>query len=300
MELRHLRYFVAVAELENVTRAARKLHVSQPALSRQVRDLEDELGFNLLERSAKSVRLTEAGRVFLTEAQAVLARMNDAVIAARAVARGERGEIHVGYAPSPTVELLPCALHAFHNLAPDVRVTLHDLSPAEMVRGLVDGGLQVCLSVRPEARALKGLKFELLREYPVCVGLPPTHRFARQSEVKAAQLLAEPVVAFTRAEYPEYHQLLAEIKTHGERLRISEEHSSGTALLAAAAAGRGLAVLPSCFEILVTGRLVLRPLAPAPKPLQVGALFDPNRLSTAAQKFITAARVPLNRKTRRS
>src|SRR6267378_930323 len=98
MELRHLRYFIGVAEEENVSRAALKLHISQPALSRQIRDLEEELGFSLLERSAKSVRLTEAGRTFLIEARAVLQRAEEAVKAARTVAAG--GELHVGYAPS--------------------------------------------------------------------------------------------------------------------------------------------------------------------------------------------------------
>jgi len=92
MELRHLRYFVAVAETENVSRAALKLHVSQPALSRQIRDLEDELGFLLLERTGRSVRLTESGRTFLIEARAVLQRAEDAVKAARAVALGGRAE----------------------------------------------------------------------------------------------------------------------------------------------------------------------------------------------------------------
>src|SRR3989442_12002121 len=98
MELRHLRYFIGVAEAENVSRAALKLHVSQPGLSRQVRDLEEELGFLLLERSAKSVRLTEAGRAFLNEARAVLQRADEAVKAARGIALGGTNEIHVGYA----------------------------------------------------------------------------------------------------------------------------------------------------------------------------------------------------------
>src|SRR5260221_10545335 len=106
MELRHLRYFVAVAETENVSRAALKLHVSQPGLSRQIRDLENELGFSLLTRSAKSVRLTEAGKTFLAEARAVLRRAEEAVNAARAVATGGR-ELHVGYAPSLTARILP-------------------------------------------------------------------------------------------------------------------------------------------------------------------------------------------------
>src|ERR1043166_10039213 len=99
MELRHLRYFVSAAEAENVSRAAVKLHVSQPALRRQIRDLEEELGFSLFERSAKSVRLTEAGRTFLTEARAVLKRAEEAANTARAVATGGRAELHVGYAP---------------------------------------------------------------------------------------------------------------------------------------------------------------------------------------------------------
>src|SRR5436190_5053666 len=113
MELRHLRYFVAAAEAENVSRAALKLHLSQPALSRQIRDLEGELGFQLFERSAKSVRLTEAGRSFLKEARAVLERADEAVRSARAIATGGRAELHVGYAPSPTVRIMPPILRAF-------------------------------------------------------------------------------------------------------------------------------------------------------------------------------------------
>src|SRR5674476_1040672 len=118
MELRHLRYFVAVAEEENVSRAALKLHISQPGLSLQIRDLEDEIGFSLLERSAKSVRLTDAGKVFLAESRAVLQHAVDAVKTARTVAMGERGEIHVGYAPSLTVQILPPSLRRFQDKFP--------------------------------------------------------------------------------------------------------------------------------------------------------------------------------------
>src|SRR6059036_2493105 len=97
MELRHLRYFVAVAELLNFTKAASRLRVAQPALSRQIRDLEEELGVTLLERSSRSVRLTDAGTAFTGEARAVLQRMEEAVQTARAFATGERGELHLGY-----------------------------------------------------------------------------------------------------------------------------------------------------------------------------------------------------------
>src|SRR5690349_6045541 len=127
MELRHLRYFIAAAEAENVSRAAMRLHVSQPALSRQIRDLEDEIGFALFERSAKSVRLTEAGRTFANDARAVLQRAEEAVHNARAVASGGRTEMHVGYAPSPTVRIMPPILRAFQARFPKVRVRLHDM-----------------------------------------------------------------------------------------------------------------------------------------------------------------------------
>src|SRR5687768_3409965 len=125
MELRHLRYFIAVAEQENVSRAALKLHVSQPALSRQVRDLEEEIGFSLFERGAKSMRLTEAGRVFLDGARGLLDNVARTVQTARAVATGS-GELHVGYATSLTARFLPGALRAFQAALPKVRVKLHE------------------------------------------------------------------------------------------------------------------------------------------------------------------------------
>src|SRR5215207_7707671 len=169
MELRHLRYFVAVAEEENVSRAALTLHVSQPGLSRQIRDLEEELGFLLLERSAKSVRLTDAGRAFLSEARAVLQRAEDAVKTARAIASGGEGELHVGYAPSLTARILPPTLRAFQAELPKVRVRLHDLSTEEMLTGLREGRLQIAFTVRLSAAMLRGLRFEELIREPICL-----------------------------------------------------------------------------------------------------------------------------------
>src|SRR5882757_5007529 len=148
MELRHLRYFVAVAGEENVSRAALKLHVSQPGLSRQIRDLEDEIGFQLFERSAKALRLTAAGKTFLAEARAVLLHADEAVKKARTIAHGGSGEIHVGYAPSLTVQILPPMLRGFQGEFPHVRVTLHDLSSEEMLEQLGAKKLHVALTVR--------------------------------------------------------------------------------------------------------------------------------------------------------
>ena len=291
MELRHLRYFATVGELLNFTKAAQKLRVAQPALSRQIRDLEEELGVQLLERGARAAKLTEAGAVFLVEARAVLERADEAVKAARAVARGERGEIHVGYAPSLTIELLPCALHSFHNVAPGVHVKLHDLSSEEMLRGLGEGKFSLCLVARPEKSSMRGLKFEMLQEYPICVGVPANHRLARAKSVKLEQILDAPLVAYSRTEYPEYHVMLKELFAKlGATPRVIEEHDSAPSLIAAAGIGRGLIIGPACLGMLAGARLKFRLLSPAPSPVQLGALFDPTRLSGGAAKFLAAVR----------
>ncbi len=289
MELRHLRYFATVAELLNFTQAAKRLRVAQPALSRQIRDLEAELGAPLLERGPRFVKLTEAGIIFLPEAKAVLLRADAAVQAVRAVIRGERGQIHVGYAPSPTVELLPCALHAFQNLAPGVRVTLHDLSSEEMLTGLNSGKLDLCLMVKPSAKALRGLKFELLREYPTCVAMSPRHPLAKFKNVSLEQLARQPLLAYSRADYPEYHVMLDEVfRLSTIKPRVVEEHDSASGLIAATEIGRGVALVPACFAHFTGGRIKLRPLHPAVAPLPVGAAHVAGKISSAARKFLEA------------
>ncbi len=290
MELRHLRYFVAVAEAENVTRAAAKLRVAQPAISRQIRDLEEELGLALLERSAKAVRLTEAGRVFLTEARAVLQRAEEAVVAVRAVAGGLRGELRVGYAPSLTVQILPRALRSFQAEFPGVRVSLHDLSTEEMLAGLREGKLQVALMVEPTGEALRGLRFHELARYPMCVALAPSHALARSRSVTLDKIAATPLIAYSRADYPEYHAALAEIFTPlGRAPVIAEEHDSVTSLIAAVEAGRGFALVPSSMSCMVGPRLKILPLVSAAAPIVVGAVFREKSVSLAVQKFIAAA-----------
>jgi DNA-binding transcriptional LysR family regulator len=294
VELRHLRYFVTVAELLNFTKAAAKLRVAQPALSRQVRDLEDELGVKLIERTSRSARLTDAGNVFVTEAKAILQRTEEATKLARAVGRGEQGEIHVGYAPSLTVELLPCMLQTFHNAAPGVQVKLHDQSTDEMVRGLNEGKLHLALMARPSKEELRGLTFELLREYPMCVAMPPTHRLVRAKEVSIAQIADEPLVAYSRTDYPEYHATLEELfATVGRSPRIAEEHDSATSLIAAAEIGRGLAIVPQCLGMLAGARLKLRPLQGAPS-VHLGVAHDSARNSNATSKFLAAAHGSVN------
>jgi DNA-binding transcriptional LysR family regulator len=291
MELRHLRYFIAVAEAENVSRAALKLHVSQPGLSRQVRDLEDELGFLLLERSGKSVRLTDAGRVFLSEAKSVMQRAEEAVQAARAVATGKRGEIQVGYAPSLTVQILPPILRAFQQEMPGVRVVLHDLSTEEMLAELGKSKLQVALLVRPPPAMLRGFNFVELARYGMRVAVAPKHSFAKQKAVTLAQVAREPLVAYSRKDYPEYHEVLARIfaGTKG-KLRIAEEHDNVTSLITAVEIGTGVALAPESLACFAGPRLKLIPLTPAPEPLVVGAAWARGEVADLTERFLKCAK----------
>jgi DNA-binding transcriptional LysR family regulator len=286
MELRHLRYFVAAAEEENVSRAALKLHVSQPGLSRQIRDLEDEIGFQLFERSAKSLRLTDAGRTFLSEARAVLQRADEAVKNARAVAKGAQGEIHVGYAPSLTVQILPQTLRKFQAQFPKARVALHDLSTEEMLAGLRDNQLQVALMVQPDRKALRGLEFKELARYPMCIAVAPKHPLAKLKTITFAQVVGEPLIAYSRKDYPEYHVMLAKLfAPTGRKPRVAEEHDGVTSIVAAVESGNGFALVPGCVACMVGPRLKLIPLASAPL-ISVGAIWRRGPVAALTEKFI--------------
>lgn len=291
MELRHLRYFVAVAKEENVSRAALKLHVSQPGLSRQIRDLEGELGFLLLERSAKSVRLTEAGRIFLIESEAVLRRADEAVKAARVVALGQHEELNMGYAPMPTVRFLPPALRAFRKQFADIRVKLHDLSPEEMLCGLHQGRLQLAFLVRPTRAMLRGLHFEEVVQDHMRLAVGRNHPLAKLRSVSVKQLKNQTLVAYNRREYPEYHAyLVALFRGAKPRPPIVEEYDDGVGLVTALETGSSVAILPQSLELSTGSRIKLIPIVPSPPPLVTGVAWVPSRITPAAERFLRVTR----------
>lgn len=291
MELRHLRYFVAVAETENVSRAALKLHVSQPALSRQIRDLEDEIGFLLLERTAKSVSLTEAGRVFLKEARALLQKADEAVEKARAIARNGAVELHVGYSPTPTARILPPILRAFQAAMPNARVKLHDLSNQENFAGLREGKLQLAFVVRTgKSTTMRGLRFEELSCDAMCLVVPPNHPLARRAVVTLAEAAREPFVTYNRKEYPDYHEMLTSVfGGQKAKLRIVEEHDGVSSLIPAVEAGTGVALMGESLACVAGERLKLLRLSPEPPRVVVGLAALKGKLSPAAETFWNCA-----------
>src|ERR1700757_3452701 len=292
MELRHLRYFVAVAEMENVSRAALKLHVSQPALSRQIRDLEDEIGFSLLERTAKSVRLTDAGRAFLDNARALLQSADEAVKKARAVASAEPTELHVGYSPTPVAEILPKALRTFQQAVPNVHVRSHDWSNKTILDGIRDGRLQLGLVVPPaKASALHDVRFEELFHERVCVAVAPEHPFARRRAIPIAEVAAEPLIGLTREDYPNFYDYLSIIFSKlKQKPRVVEEHDSFSGIISAVEAGTGITISIDVLGHTFGNRVKLLQITPEPKPISVGIAGTKGRLSPAAEKFWQCAK----------
>jgi len=289
--LRHLRYFVAVAEAESISRAALKLHVSQPPLSRQIRDLEDELGFLLLKRTAKSVSLTEAGRTFLNEARAVLQHADEAVTKARAVASAEPTELHVGHSPTAFAEILPKILRAFQRKMPNVHIRLHDWSNKDTLDGIRDGRLELGLiTAPPKDSSLRDLRYEELFRQRVCVAVAPQHPFARRRSVPLIEAAAESLICLTREDYPNYHHYLSIIFSKlKQKPRVIEEHDSMSGIMSAVEVGTAVAIGPD-FGYSFGNRIKFLHLTPEPKPFSVGIVATKGRLSPTAEKFWQCAK----------
>jgi DNA-binding transcriptional LysR family regulator len=287
MELRHLRYFLAVAEALNFTKAAALLRVAQPALSRRVRDLEDEIGVDLFKRSPRGVVLTAEGKLFLDKTRHILKLAEESVEQVRALARGEEGELHIGYAPAPTVEILPPALAAFQKAFPRVRVVLHDFSEQELIDGLRNGRLELALMPRGGGPQSAGLEFETLRSYPVCIAVAPTHRFARLKTITLEMVATEPMIGFNRKDYPEYYVGLDRIfEPLGIKPRVVVECDSSSSLITEIETGRGVAIASPVLRHASGKRLLYRPLTGTTEMLSVGiARATKGDVTPAGEKF---------------
>jgi DNA-binding transcriptional LysR family regulator len=291
VELRHLRYFVAVAEMENVSRAAtEKLHIAQPSLSRQIRDLEDEVGVQLLERTPKSVRLTDAGRAFLVEARAILKHAEEAALKARGIAGKQ--ELAVGDWPLGTGRIMPTLLHAYQQAMPNVHVKLHDWTVDQNIGGVRDGRLELAILVAPvRGNPLAELRFEELTTARVCLAVSCNHRFARRRSVSLSEAAREPFIGLIPEKYPRYQEYVAAIfASVKDKPRFVEEHDGWAGVYSAVAAGTGVATSSDTFSHLYSDRVRQLRLTPEPNPISIGIVTRKEKLSLASEKFCQCAR----------
>ncbi|WP_437318945.1 LysR substrate-binding domain-containing protein [Sorangium sp. So ce385] len=262
MDLRHLRYFTAVAEERHFGRAAQRLGIAQPPLSRQIQDLESELGFSLFDRSRRRVELTPAGAVFLAHVRRVFDALDLAVHEARRASVGETGRLVVGYLSSLAYSGITELVRAFRTDFPSVELALREMPPQEQIEALKDGRIDVGF-VRAPLNDPR-LASECVRREPLLVALPADHPLAGRRRIALELLSREPFVVFPRQRGSAFFDLVVGLcREAGFTPRIVQE-ALHLDILSLVAAGFGVSILPESIKNIRRGGLALRPIVGAP------------------------------------
>lgn len=285
MELRHLRYFITVAEELNFSRAAERLHIAQPPLSQQIRQLEAELGVQLFWRTKRRVELTEAGAAFLEEVHQVFRQVNQAVRTARRASRGEIGRLAIGFNSSATYSVLPNLLRQFQQQCPDVELVLHELTTSQQLEQLHCHQIDVGLLYLPVDENQLNVK-PILQE-PLMVALPETHALANYSHVSIRELIDEPFIL------PPHHLgagLYSQIVDFFERINIYPKITQSATLLQTAislvAGGVGIALVPASLRNLQRTGVIYKDITEPTPEIKIGIAWRKQDLSPILQQFI--------------
>ena len=264
MELRHLRYFVAVGEALSFTRAAAKLHLTQPSLSRQIQDLEEEIGVRLLDRSRQGAALTTAGKSFLADARRVLAHGVQIVESVQQLDRQEKRDLNIGYVANLIYDLLPATLTAFQTAFPTVPVHLYDMTCGDQLRALADGRIDVGFVGSWEVNERNGIHARPIAAYKTLAALPKNHHLARRSTVRLKDLEPMFFVGISEQGRPGYRQWLSETCGQaGYKPKVLQEADLDRPVLDAVAGGLGVALLPEPVKKIRHPKVVFRPIKPA-------------------------------------
>jgi DNA-binding transcriptional LysR family regulator len=285
MELRHLRYFVAVAEELHFRRAAERLHMSQPPLSQQIRQLEEEVGAQLLLRNQHRVELTASGAAFLERAREILDAVESAKLEARRVQRGEVGRLAVGFVGSAMYSLVPELLQAFRESHGDVALRLHELGTTEQLRQLESGRLDVGF-VRPQ-RPRAGLTIEPVFAEPVIVALPDRHRLAARQRIHISDLAGERLVLLTRAGSPGLRTALEPVTDEDA---IVQEVAEMQTVIGLVAAGVGISLVPESVRALQRSGVTYRALAEDAPTVELAVAHREGDDSPVLNAFLTLTR----------
>jgi DNA-binding transcriptional LysR family regulator len=247
IDLRHLRYFLVVAEELHFSRAAERLDIAQPPLSQLIRRLEHELGVSLFHRTKRQVSLTDAGVVFREEAERTLAQAERAIRCARRANRGELGRLAVGFIGSAAYSVLPSIVRRFREQYPDVDLTLQELSTIQQVHALRDGQLQVGF-LRPFGQE-PTLRSKVILQEPLVIALPEHHRLSPQAKIRMRMLADEPFILFPRTLTPELYDQIISLCHHARfSPHVVQEAMQLPTIVSLVAAGIGVAVIPASLQ----------------------------------------------------
>ena len=286
INLRLLRYFLAVAEELHFGRAAQRLHIAQPPLSQQIRLLEQALGFPLFERTSRRVALTPAGKTMVAVARQCFADLKQGVTAARLEARGER-VLRIGYVTTAILTFLPATVRAFREQHPAMHLQLREVSSSLQLQALRTANLDIAIVTDPVPDPL--IRRHVLLRDPLVLVLPSTHRLTRLTRKGLAELAAEPFLLFPRAQTPSlWDHIMKACSQNGFVPQVHQEAQSWHAIFGMVAAGMGISIAPaSAMEHRVPGVAFRRLKAPATNICACIAAHDTRDL---VQSFIQAAR----------
>ncbi|OGV64025.1 MAG: hypothetical protein A3K19_04460 [Lentisphaerae bacterium RIFOXYB12_FULL_65_16] len=287
MELLSLRYFTVLAEELHYGRAAKRLHISQPPLSRHIMRLEDELGVKLFRRTSRRVELTPAGALFVSEAAAVLARAESAEERVRVLARGDAGSLAVGFNEPAIHTFLPDTVRDFRRRYPNVHVSLHELESGEQLRALREGLIHLGI-LRPFGHDLSGLQQQRLFTEHYVVALPEGHRLQKRDTVQLADLAPESFVMLPRRIQPHLFDAIAACcERAGFRPNIVQDAVTKQTTLALVAAGMGVALVPASSAAAPHRRVAFRPLDSDLPDIDIVALWCADTDSAFVPKFLS-------------
>ncbi len=304
MELRHLRYFAAVAAHGSFSRAAHNLNLTQPALSRQVKDLEEELEVRLFARGKNTVTLTDAGELFYEEARDLLARADQAIQRVRGESRSEI--LRVGYAPSLTTGIMPGALEKFQTATPRVRIELADISTREMVELAKSGQLDLVIAPAGFESSVPEFHWSELRRMALVLVMSARHPLAKLKTIPPERLRDLPLIGLGRTNFPEYApRMRAILKPFGVTPRLTALVNDGvSALFVAVEANNAATLLADGIACVMPRSLVTRPFSPALPPVVVTMGLPAVRPNPHAETFAHLLRGEMTRtndgKTNRS
>jgi DNA-binding transcriptional LysR family regulator len=286
VDARLWRSFTTVADELHYGRAAERLHITQPALSRQIRDLERVLGITLFDRTSRRVVLSRAGRAVLGQARRALAESDRAVRLARLAAHGDWGELAIAVLPAVALALLPAIIRAYRDAHPAIGVTISESFDDEQLAALTAGRIDA--GFLRAAAAPPGLHLETLRTEPVLAGLPAGHRLARHHRIDLAELAGEPFVFFPRhRSVLAYDEFIASCRAAGFSPAIVQE-ASGISALGLVAAGLGVTVVAASYQALSLDGVRFVPVIGHQLTLQVA--WAAGNTNTALPGFLETAR----------
>ena len=287
MELRHLRYFVALAEELHFGRAARRLNMSQPPLSLQIRQLEDEIGVALFSRKRR-VELTPSGQEFLKYANAALQQVQQGVRSAQRVERGERGQLNVGFMSSMASTYMPWLLRVFRDRFPDVELVLNEGDTWTQFRGLLEGRLGVCIVRGPVN--MPGIAATSMLTEPLIVALPTGHPQARARRVAVSSLVDEPFIMVPRQIGALHEEIMRLCLKSGFAPRVAQEALQLHIVVSLVSARIGVALVPASTQLLPIEGVVFRPLAGSDASVQIAVATRTNERSPVVREFSEVAR----------